>query len=153
VTQLERNGAGQLTAIVSPFGQRTTIGLDANGYLSALTNPANETIHIQHDVVGLLRTLADAKGNPPHQFVYDSLGQLTRDTDPASAAIAGAPALDAMATVTTALGARRRMRCSILDGRRVVPRPIPRSGQDHDNARTGRPPLHGGWHGLSATVV
>jgi YD repeat-containing protein len=82
VTQIERNGAGKVTAIISPFGQRTTVGLDANGYLATLTNPANETIRVQHDSLGLLRSLTDAKSNPPHVFTYDSIGRLTRDTDP-----------------------------------------------------------------------
>ena len=61
VTQIERNGAGKVTAIVSPFGQRTTVGLDANGFLATLTNPANETIRVQHDSLGLLRSMTDRR--------------------------------------------------------------------------------------------
>jgi YD repeat-containing protein len=107
VTQLQRDAGGQLTVIVDPFGKRTSIALDANGYLAAVTNPAGEVLHVQHDSVGLLRTLTDAKGNPPHQFVYDSVGHLSRDTDPAGGFKALSRVLTDTAivsTVTTGMG-------------------------------------------------
>jgi RHS repeat-associated protein len=107
ITQIERNGAGKVTAIVSPFGQRTVVGLDANGFLATLTNPANETIRVQHDSLGLLRSLTDAKNNPSHLFAYDSIGRLTRDTDPSGGYKTLARQLSdtgMTATVTTALG-------------------------------------------------
>jgi hypothetical protein len=69
-----------LTTIVSPFGQQTLVTLDARGYLSTLTNPAGEVITAVHDTLGLLRSLRDAKNNPPQRFVYDSLGLLVGDT-------------------------------------------------------------------------
>jgi YD repeat-containing protein len=40
-TKFERNAAGKPTGILSPFNQRTLLALDANGYLSSVTNPAN----------------------------------------------------------------------------------------------------------------
>lgn len=82
VTTLERNTAGNLTTVVSPFGQRTAVALDARGYLATVTNPAGEVITAQHDTLGLLLSLRDAKNNPPQEFLYDSLGRLTRDTWP-----------------------------------------------------------------------
>ena len=125
VTQIERNGAGKVTAIVSPFGQRTTVGLDANGYLATLTNPANETIRVQHDSLGLLRSLTDAKNNPPHVFAYDSIGRLTRDTDPSGgykSLVRQLSDTGMTATVTTALGratTHSLFRLSTGDTRRV----------------------------------
>ncbi len=125
VTQLERNGAGKVSAIVSPFGQRTTVGLDANGYLATLTNPANETIRFQHDSLGLLRSMTDASNNPPHLFVYDSIGRLTRDTDPSGGyktLVRQLSDTGMTATATTALGrvvTHSLLRLSTGDDRRV----------------------------------
>ncbi|HEY6830122.1 MAG TPA: hypothetical protein VI259_24880, partial [Gemmatimonadaceae bacterium] len=102
VTRLTRDGSGQLTSIVSPFGQRTTVTLDAAGYLSVVANPAGEAVHLQHDSNGLLRSLSDPKGNSPYQFSYDSVGRLTRDTDPAGGFTDLARSvLDTSVTVTT----------------------------------------------------
>jgi YD repeat-containing protein len=107
------------------LGKDTTVGLDANGYLATLTNPANETIRVQHDSLGLLRGLTDAKNNPPHVFAYDSIGRLTRDTDPSGgykSLVRQLSDTGMTATVTTALGRVRRTRCSVSstgDTRRV----------------------------------
>lgn len=115
VTQMLRDGSGQLTTIVSPFGQRTTVTLDGSGYLSAVTNPAGETIHLQHDAGGLLRALSDPKGNSPYQFSYDSVGRLTRDTDPAGGFTDLARSVsDTSVTVTTTSQMGRTSRFSVL---------------------------------------
>ncbi len=42
VTHVQRNAAGEPTAIIGPYGQTTTLGLDSNGFLSTVGNPANE---------------------------------------------------------------------------------------------------------------
>ena len=47
-TILERDTSGNPTAIVGPYGQRTTLALDANGYLARITNPAGETTTFQY---------------------------------------------------------------------------------------------------------
>ena len=39
-TTIERDGNGNPTAIVAPFGQRTTLTVDGNGWLASATNPA-----------------------------------------------------------------------------------------------------------------
>jgi RHS repeat-associated protein len=107
VTALERNLAGNLTAIVSPFGQRTPVTLDARGYLATVTNPAGEVVTAGHDTLGLLRSLRDAKNNPAQEFVYDSLGRLTRDPSPSGGfkALARAESDTSIAvSVTSALG-------------------------------------------------
>ena len=43
VTHIERNGAGQPTAIVGPYGQRTTLALDGNGFLSSGRQPGRRS--------------------------------------------------------------------------------------------------------------
>ncbi|HRF45541.1 MAG TPA: PKD domain-containing protein, partial [Candidatus Competibacteraceae bacterium] len=43
VTAIERDGGGNPTAIVAPFGQRTTLTVNGNGYLASVANPAGET--------------------------------------------------------------------------------------------------------------
>jgi YD repeat-containing protein len=60
ILTVERDSAGNATAIVSPYGQRTNLILNANGYLASITNPAGE----------------------PHQFSYTADGLLTNMTDP-----------------------------------------------------------------------
>ncbi|MDP1858404.1 MAG: RHS repeat-associated core domain-containing protein [Gemmatimonadaceae bacterium] len=85
VTSIQRDGNGNPTAIVGPFGQRNGLALDARGYLTSVTNPANEVVQVQHDSLGLLTRLTDAKGNPPHVFAYDATGRLTRDDNPVGA--------------------------------------------------------------------
>jgi RHS repeat-associated protein len=78
---VERDGAGAPIAVVAPFGQRTTLGLDANGYLASVTTPAGETTLPAHAADGLLTALTDPRGGA-HAYEYDASGRLTRDTDP-----------------------------------------------------------------------
>ncbi len=82
VTTVERNAQGQPTAIVGPFGQRTTLALDGAGYLSSVTDPGGNLVRLFHRSTGILDSLADARGYK-HRFTYDSLGRLRRDDDPA----------------------------------------------------------------------
>jgi YD repeat-containing protein len=81
VTRIERDGAGDPTAIVSPYGQRTTLALDGDGFLAAVANPAGETTSFGYTSGGLLTSLTDPRGGV-HSFQYDQLGRLTRDTNP-----------------------------------------------------------------------
>jgi RHS repeat-associated protein len=83
VTQIERDVDGNLIAFVAPGGQRTTISMDAYGYLASLSNPAGDNIQLTYsaDGNGLLEVLSDQRGLP-HLFAYDSLGRLVRDDDP-----------------------------------------------------------------------
>ncbi|MCL6614543.1 MAG: hypothetical protein K6U03_08025 [Firmicutes bacterium] len=48
ITGIERNAEGKPVAIVGPYGQRTGLTLDANGYLSTITNPAGETVRLAY---------------------------------------------------------------------------------------------------------
>ncbi len=54
VTTVERNARGEPTAIVAPFGQRTALTLDANGYFAGIANPAGETSRFTYTPDGLL---------------------------------------------------------------------------------------------------
>lgn len=80
-TTVERDDAGNPVAIVGPYGARTRITVDANGYLSSVSNPAEETFEFA-STAGLLTMLTDPKGFA-HRFTYDSAGRLIKDEDPA----------------------------------------------------------------------
>jgi RHS repeat-associated protein len=82
ITTIERDGAGNPQAIISPVGQRTTVSLNPHGYLSSLTNSAGDTTRLTYSSDGLLSSLTDPKGNL-YRFSYDTFGRLTRDEDPA----------------------------------------------------------------------
>ncbi len=80
-TTIERDGGGNPTAIVGPFGQRTVLAVDSAGYLQTVTNAANESYRCTYYDGGLLHTFTDPKGGV-HTFTYDENGLLTRDEDP-----------------------------------------------------------------------
>ena len=82
VTTVERDGAGNPTALVGPYGQRTTLMLDANGYLASARDPAGQTTLLTYVNDGQLATLTGPKGQV-HHYSYDSLGRLIKDEDPA----------------------------------------------------------------------
>ncbi len=106
VTTIQRDANARPMAIVSPYGQTTTLSVDSNGYLSQIADPAGHAINLVTSANGLLASLTDANGNV-HSFQYDSLGRLTRDSDPAGGSITLARS-DASSgysvTKTTALG-------------------------------------------------
>jgi YD repeat-containing protein len=78
ITQIERDALGNPTAIVAPFGQRSTFALDSNGYLAKVTNPAGESHEMAYTVDGLLTSFKDPRGNAS-TFTYDALGRLLTD--------------------------------------------------------------------------
>jgi RHS repeat-associated protein len=86
-TTIDRSTAGQV-AITGPFGHPTTMTLDANGMLASIANPAQETVQLTYydpatrAGIGLLKTLTDPRGGPPHTFDYDTDGRLALDGDP-----------------------------------------------------------------------
>jgi RHS repeat-associated protein len=96
VTTIEHDSSGNPTAIVGPFGQRTTLSVDANSYLAGITNPAGETHRFTYSAGGLLSTMQDPKNNT-YQFTYDAQGLLTKDADPAG----GFQTLDRVDTPST----------------------------------------------------
>jgi RHS repeat-associated protein len=78
VTQIERDALENPTAIVAPFGQRTMLALDSNGYLAKATNPANESHEMAYTADGLLTSFKDPNGHAS-TFTYDTLGRLLTD--------------------------------------------------------------------------
>ena len=86
-TTIERTFNGVPTGIVAPFGQRTILSINNEGYLNWITNPANETVRMSYQPDGLLETFIDSR-NGVHRFSYDNDGRLIRDEDPAGGYIA-----------------------------------------------------------------
>ena len=83
VTTISRAGGGAPTAIIAPFGQRTALTTDANGYLTSVGNPADETYALAHGSNGLLTSMTMPKGQST-TFSYDpTTGYLLSDSDPA----------------------------------------------------------------------
>ncbi len=79
---VERNAAGQPTAIVAPFGQRTQMSINPEGYLQSLTDPLGQAYQLSYLPGGLLHTLRDPRGFT-HTYTYDVLGRLEQDQNPA----------------------------------------------------------------------
>ena len=84
VTTIEHSGTAP-SAIVGPYGQRTTLATDGNGYLRAITNPGGEAYSFTYDENGLMATHVDPRGGL-HQFTYDPFGRLTNESRPGGGA-------------------------------------------------------------------
>ena len=69
-----------MTAIVSPFGNRTTTRVD-NGWLAAFTDPAGRMTSFATASTGLLLGVTGPAGSA-YSFAYDDLGRLATATDP-----------------------------------------------------------------------
>lgn len=80
VTTIERAGATP-TAIVAPGGQRTTLGLNGDGWLESIAKPESQTTTMLFTPQGLMTRLTDPRGGA-HLFEHDSAGRLTRDEAP-----------------------------------------------------------------------
>jgi YD repeat-containing protein len=76
------SGGSMTKGFFTRFQQRTRLTLDASGFLSAVTMPANETTHLENTSDGLLTGMTAPRGHQ-YSFDYDESGQLTRDNDPA----------------------------------------------------------------------
>lgn len=85
-TAIDRDGTGVPTAIVSPFGQRTKLTINSLGRLTAVENPAAESVAMTYVGDGLLETFTTASGTST--FTYDSAGRLIADDGPGPGAIA-----------------------------------------------------------------
>ncbi len=82
-TVVERSPAGAPSGIVSPFGQRTTLGVNGNGYLSSVARPDGGVFQLEYAGNGLLTRLTDPRNNAS-VYEYDAAGRLIRDTDAAT---------------------------------------------------------------------
>ena len=81
VLELERSTQGPPTAIVAPFGQRTALSQDGNGFLSRVENPAGEAYQFEYSPDGLMTQKMDPR-SAVSIFSYDDSGRLASDTDP-----------------------------------------------------------------------
>jgi RHS repeat-associated protein len=81
VTTIQRNTAEQPVAIVSPFGQTTTLAVDSHGFLSNVTDPLGKSASFVNSPTGLLTSRTDQNGNI-FNYTYDSNGRLIKDADP-----------------------------------------------------------------------
>ena len=85
---IERDASGKPTAIVSPFGQRTTLTVDSQGYLATVSTPIDATRDQHWEMIyepgGLLSTFVDPN-DQAGSMEYDESGQLVRDEDGAGA--------------------------------------------------------------------
>lgn len=79
---MERDGAGNATAVVAPGGQRTALVVDGAGALRSVKNLALEETTFEYGADGLMTRLVDPKPQA-HVFGYDDRGRLERDDDPA----------------------------------------------------------------------
>jgi RHS repeat-associated protein len=87
VTTIQRDVNENPTAIVAPFGQKTLLSVDSQGFLSQITDPAGLATKFTNSVSGLLTSLTDPLGKTT-LFQYDSFGRLAAHTDPNGATVA-----------------------------------------------------------------
>jgi RHS repeat-associated protein len=80
VTQIERDEAGTPLAIVGPYGQRTTFGTNADGYIETMTDPEGNTHQFGYSAGGLLTTFTNPRGHAS-TMTYDLVGRLIKDED------------------------------------------------------------------------
>ncbi|MBI2440089.1 MAG: hypothetical protein HYV35_01835 [Lentisphaerae bacterium] len=86
VTRITRDGSGTPQKITSPSpdNQDTILTLNANGFLSAVQNPAGETNQFGYTTNGLLTSVQGAKGaSYTYTMNYNSTGQIVSASDPA----------------------------------------------------------------------
>jgi RHS repeat-associated protein len=81
VTTIQRDASEHPTAIVAPFGQKTTLSVDANGFLSQVTDPLGNSVKFSTTSAGLFTSRTDANGNV-FNYTYDANGKLSMDADP-----------------------------------------------------------------------
>ena len=89
-TTLERQGDGTLTALVGPYGHRTTVTAGASGFPSRFENPAGEATSFTYDTgaaEGLLLSKTDPGGGV-HTYGYDEDGRLVSDASPTGRTVA-----------------------------------------------------------------
>lgn len=86
VTRIERTDAGVPTAIVAPAGQRTTLTLDAQGFLSRVEAPGRDALSLTYAGLadgfdadaGLLKSITMPSGETA-EFTWDERARLLTD--------------------------------------------------------------------------
>jgi RHS repeat-associated protein len=80
-TEIQRDGTGKVTGVVSPDGYRTSLVIGPNGELQGVTDPSGNTAHLVAGDGGLPSSSTDPNGSTSN-YAFDSTGRLTRVTDP-----------------------------------------------------------------------
>ncbi len=86
-TTIERTAGVTPTAVVAPFGQRTELDVNGDGYLKAVSDPLGDTYAFTYRAGGLLETLTDPRQSV-HRYRYAADGRLTDDENPAGGHLA-----------------------------------------------------------------
>lgn len=87
-TLIERDVNEIPIAIVGPYGHRTELVLNPDGYLASTLDPAGRIFELTYyEENGLLATLTDPRSGA-HSYAYDEQGLLLRDNDPVGGGIA-----------------------------------------------------------------
>ena len=82
-TEIERDGAGDPTAIVGPYGKRTELTVDDRGLLTRVALGPDEAYAFDYDDGGLLTRMTGPRSTDEHHlFEYDEVGRLVRDEGP-----------------------------------------------------------------------
>jgi len=81
ITRIERDGNNPL-AIIAPYGQRTELSLDVNGYLASVTNPLIQVHQMIYTDSGLLTQYIDPQGHTAW-YEHTETGFFKENTDPA----------------------------------------------------------------------
>lgn len=106
VTTVERTPEGAVAAIRGPYGHRTRLTTNADGWLTELVNPAMETNRMGYSETGLLTNIVSRRG---HDFVtvYGDDGAVAGTRDPvggSNAVTMTIAAREAVVTHVTGMG-------------------------------------------------
>ncbi|MCC7381045.1 MAG: hypothetical protein IT384_04405, partial [Deltaproteobacteria bacterium] len=126
-TEIVRDAEGRPVAVVGPYGHRTALTVNADGFLSELRDPLGRTWRFEYaGASGLLTAFVDPKGLRSI-YAYDESGRLIRAERPDGAVQQLAMAIDPdgfSMTHTSAAGRVTRFETTLSEGgghaRRVV---------------------------------
>jgi YD repeat-containing protein len=83
-TTIERDSSGEASAIVGPYGERTELAMNGDGWLSEVSRADGaHSFFTYQDAGGLLATMIDPRSGS-HSFTFDADGRLASDTDAAN---------------------------------------------------------------------
>jgi len=80
VTTIQRNASEQPTAIISPYGEKTTLGVDSKGLVNEISDPLGKSETFVNNGNGLLTSRTDRNGNS-FTYTYDANNRLAEDAD------------------------------------------------------------------------
>ncbi len=84
VTRIEHDANGQPISILAPFGQRTALLTNGDGFVNGIGDEEGNVVGLTYDAGGLLQALRGPRADVgEHRFYYDAEGRLLRDEDPA----------------------------------------------------------------------